>query len=239
MLNIRELLENEIESGYQKFNSNIVRTSQPLLGVRMPFLRSVAKQIVKDDEWQEFLNQKPIHDQDNEHGEIYELTMIRALVVASVAKSQTFEWLQAQLASFVPTIENWAICDCFSAELKVTKKYRAEMIEPLERYLDSGREFEVRFGVVMLMNYYLEDEYIDYTLAKLTTIECSDYYVMMGVAWALSFAYIKYPEKTEPLLTTHRLTKETHNKTISKICDSYRVTADVKERLRGLRIKKS
>lgn len=233
MLNIRELLENEIDTTYQKFHSNIVRTSQQLLGVRMPFLRSVAKQIVKNGEWQEFLNKEP------ESHEIYELTMIRALVIASVAKSQTFEWLQERLAVFVPTIENWAICDCFSADIKVTKRYRAEMIEPLERYMDSGREFEVRFGVVMLMNYYLEDEYIDYTLAKLTTIECSDYYVMMGVAWALSFAYIKYPEKTEPLLTTHRLTKETHNKTISKICDSYRVDAAVKERLRGLRVKKS
>lgn len=229
MLSIKEILENEVDTTYCKFNGNIVRTSQLLLGVRMPFLRSVAHQIVKNGEGQEFLSQ--------EHDEIYELTMIRALVIASVAKSQGVEWLLGQLDSFVPQIENWAVCDCFCGDLKVAKKYRDELLESIEKYIATGREFEVRFGVVMLMNYYLDDELVDYTLAKLQTINCSHYYVMMGVAWALSVAYVKHPEKMEPLLTTYRLDRVTHNKTISKICDSYRVGADAKERLRKLRVK--
>ncbi len=226
---VERRLHKEVDTTYRKFNANIVNTSMPLLGVRMPILRDIAKQIIRNGQWRDFL--------DNQSSELYEMAMIRGFVIAGVAKKEGFEWLEEQLNSFVPTIENWAVCDCFCGELKVAKKYRDELMPIIERNIDSGGEFEVRWGVIMLMSYYLDEQFVDFTLAKLQTIDTSQYYVMMGVAWALSVGYIKHTEKVERLIVEQKFSKTTHNKAISKICDSFRVHNDAKERIKSLRIK--
>ena len=100
----------------------------------------------------------------------------------------------------------------------------------------SDKEYEVRFSTVILMDYYICDEYIDFVLDYLTSVKSSYYYVNMAVAWALSVAFVKYKEKVLPLIKSKRLPKDVHNMTISKIRDSLRVDSDTKKYLKTLRV---
>lgn len=105
----------------------------------------------------------------------------------------------------------------------------------LEQYINSKNEYEIRFALVMYLNYYLTDEYIDEILHKIDKITNKEYYVQMAIAWLLSFAYIKQKKKTEKYLLKNNLDEFTQNKAIQKICESYRVSNENKEKLRKLK----
>ena len=139
------------------------------------------------------------------------------------------------LASFIPLIDNWAVCDSCCASFKFTAQYREELYPFIKSYL-SGSEYEARFAVVMLMDYYLTDGYIDEVLSLLCEIKSDYYYVNMAVAWALSVAFVKYRDKTLPYLTQKTLTPAVQNKTIQKIKESYRVTDTDKQLLNSFKI---
>ena len=110
-----------------------------------------------------------------------------------------------------------------------------EMWDFLEQYINSDKEYEIRFAVVMYLNYYLTDDYIDEILCKIDKITNKEYYVQMAIAWLISFAYIKQKEKTEKYLLKTKLDKFTKNKSIQKICESYRVSDEDKERLKKIK----
>ena len=132
-------------------------------------------------------------------------------------------------------IDNWAVCDCVCSTLKFINKNKAEFLEYLKKYMYSSREYEIRFAAVILMDYYIDDEYVDFTVEYLKSIKSDYYYVNMAVAWALSVAIVKYRDKVMPLIESGCLTKEIHNMTISKIRDSFRVDKETKVYLKGLR----
>ena len=106
------------------------------------------------------------------------------------------------------------------------------MWEFLEQFINSKNEYEIRFALVMYLNYFLTDEYIDEILQKIDKITSKEYYVQMAIAWLLSFAYIKQKEKTEKYLLQNNLDEFTQNKAIQKICESFRVSSEDKEKLR-------
>ena len=115
---------------------------------------------------------------------------------------------------------------------KSPKKHMKEMWEFLEQYINSKNEYEIRFALVMYLNYFLTDDYIDKILCKIDKITNKEYYVQMAIAWLISFAYIKKKEKTQKYLLDNNLDKFTLNKSIQKICESYRVSNEDKEKLR-------
>ena len=220
MEDIRKKLFELQDVKYKEFHSGLCPNVDKIIGVRVPQLKELAKQIVKED-YKEFL----IHVKD----EYYEELALHGLVIgyAKMSIEDTFDYLK----KFVPKINSWAVCDVTCANLKITKKYRKEMWEFLETYIHSNKEYEIRFAVVMYLNYYLDDEYIAEILKRIDKVENKEYYVQMAIAWLISIAYIKQKDKTIKYLEKNHLDKFTQNKAIQKIRESYRVPKEEKEDL--------
>lgn len=222
---IKKYLYDNVDPKYREFHQRLVPTVGNLMGVRMPVLKKLAKDIAKGD-WQEYLRSGSI--------DTYEEVMVRGLVIGNIKTE--FDEFKAHIASFVPLIDNWAVCDCVCANLKQTKKYKSLMWNFINGYLQSDKEFDLRFAVIMMMDYYLDDhDYIDNVLNAYDNISYGHYYVKMGVAWGISQAFIKYPDRTLVYLRDDNLDAWTHNKAIQKITESFRVTPEDKAMLRGLK----
>lgn len=220
---ILEQVKQLAEEEYRTFHAKLIPgTKVEYLGVRVPKLRAVSKQILKDD-WRLFL-------QEAEDSDIYEMIMLYGMVMAG-AKCDFAEKLD-YVTQFVPQIDNWGVCDIVVGALKDVKKHPEEMYAFLQCYLTSEKEFELRFAIVVLMSYYLNDEYIDRVLEWYGTIKHEGYYVKMAVAWGVSVCFVKYREKTLAFLEAGRLEPWTQNKAIQKIRESYRVSAEDKEFLK-------
>lgn len=214
------------DDDYKCFHSSLVPGNDNIAGVRMPKLRQLAKEIVKTQDWREFL-------QCESHG-VYEEEMLKGLVIG-MAKCGIDERL-ALVRNFVPHIDNWAVCDIFTGGLKAFRKSRELILPYIEECILSDEEFTVRFAVCMLMDYFVDEEFIDYTLTKIAGITHNGYYVMMARAWALSVCFIKQREKTLELIKSMKLDKNTQNKTIQKCRESLRVSDDDKKLLLKFKI---
>ena len=224
---IRKQLMEMADEEYRKFSSSLIPNVDNILGVRLPELRKLAKNIAKGD-WRTYLAQA-----DNRY---FEETMLQGLVIG-YAKTDIEERLR-YVADFVPRIDNWSVCDSFCTGLKFTKNYRSLMWDFLQPYLSSDKEYEIRFGVVMLLLYFVEDEYIERVLQWMDRIRHEGYYVKMAVAWAISVCYVKYPEPTMAFLKNNTLDDFTYNKALQKIIESLRVDSETKHVLRSMKRRK-
>ena len=224
MENIRKELYEKQDLKYKEFHAGLCPNVDKIIGVRVPELRKMAKRIATTN-YTEFL--------ENAKDEYYEELLLQGLVIgyAKISIHDTLKYLE----KFVPKINSWAVCDTTCSNLKITQKHMKEMWQFLEQYINSQKEYEIRFALVMYLNYYLTEEYIDEILQKIDRIDSNDYYVQMAVAWLISFAYIKQKEKTEKYLYENNLDKFTQNKAIQKICESFRVNIEDKEKLKKIK----
>lgn len=206
---------------YKEFHGNLCPNVDDIIGVRVPKLRQYAKELYKSNK----LDEIKIADH------YYEELMIQGMIIGFQTK-ENIENVIKQIKEFVPKINSWAVCDTFCAGLKITKKYQKEMFELIKTYLKSKKEYELRFAIVMLLDYYINDEYIDGVLQILNNIKSDKYYVQMANAWAISECLVKYYEKTILFLENCTLDKFTYNKAIQKARESYRITDEQKEELR-------
>jgi 3-methyladenine DNA glycosylase AlkD len=211
---------------YRKFTSALIPGDDVILGVRLPLIRSLAKEIAKRD-WREYLAAA--------EDEYFEETMLQGFVIGLV-KIDAEERLRL-IAGFVPKIRNWSVCDSFCAGLKFTEKNKELVWMFLQPYLSSEKEFDLRFAVVMLMDYFIEEKYIDRILKLFDDVRHDGYYVKMAVAWALSVCYVKFPEKTMAYLQHNELDDFTYNKALQKIIESNRVDSGTKDLMRGMKRK--
>ena len=156
-------------------------------------------------------------------------------MVLGLWKNITIEKFCEYLEKFIPKINSWAVCDISISGFKITKKNMRYMWQFLEKYLKSENEIELRFAIVMLLDYYITDEYIDKVLKILNNIKHEGYYVKMAVAWAVQVAFVKYPEKTMKLLENNNIDKWTYNKALQKIIESYRVNDEMKKIIRNMK----
>jgi 3-methyladenine DNA glycosylase AlkD len=223
---IRERLVDLAEEDYRKFSSSLIPGEDKLLGVRLPHLRELAKEIAKGD-WREYLN--------NAQDEYYEEIMLQGLVIG-YAKASPEEILK-YTALFIPKIRNWGVCDSFCTGLKLAKKQPEMVWDFIQPYLRSDREFEIRFTVIMMLAHFINDDYIGRVIESLDRIRHEGYYVKMGIAWAVSVCYVKYPEKTMSYLENCGLDDFTFNKSLQKILESYRVDPDSKTIIRSMKRK--
>lgn len=207
---------------YKNFHSNLCPGTNNIIGVRVPVLRKYAKELVEKNNAKEYLK---IAKSD-----YYEEIMLQGMVIGLLK----LEWEETKenIQKFIPKIDNWAVCDVFCAGLKITKKYKKEMWDLIQSYLESNQEFELRFSIVMLLDFYIDELYIDEVLKILPKVKHQGYYVKMAVAWAISIAFIKYPEKTINVLKNVKLDKFTYNKALQKILESYRVDEETKKEIR-------
>lgn len=226
-MNIKENLINLVDNKYKEFHSSLCPGINNILGIRVPVLRDYAKKISRNNNLEELL--KAI---DNEY---YEEIMLQGMLIG-LENNISFEELEKHIKEFVPKIDNWAICDNFCAGLKITKKYKKEMYKLINTYLKSNNEFEVRFSIVMILDYYVEEEYLKKDFEIFDKTKLDKYYVKMAVAWAISICLIKYYDETYEYLKNNRsLDMWTYNKAIQKAIESYRINNEQKEKLRKMK----
>lgn len=224
MYDLRDKLFELSDDKFKTFHSRLCPNTDNIIGVRLPLLRQLAKEIAKGD-WRNFLS--------NSKEEYYEEILINGLVIA-YAKCDVEERLN-YIESFVPKIDDWAICDSFCNTLKFVNKNKEIMWEFIQSYLKSYNEFEIRFAVVIILNYYITEDYIDLVLKTLDNIKHDGYYVKMAVAWAISMCFIKFEEKTIAYLKDNSLDDFTYNKSLQKICESLRIDKNTKELIKSMK----
>lgn len=213
---------------YRQFQAKLMPTVDPeqIIGVRMPALRKLAKELKGTAEAEAFLAALPhrYYDENNLHG---------LLLCARSGYEETV----AGLDIFLPHVDNWATCDLLSP--RAFRSHPPQLPGQIRRWLDSGDTYTVRFGLEMLMSFYLDEcfrpEYLDWA----AEVKSEEYYVRMMVAWYFATALAKQYDAALPYLTSRRLEQWTHNKTIQKAVESYRITPEQKDALRALRWKNS
>ncbi|MDD6727924.1 MAG: DNA alkylation repair protein [Eubacteriales bacterium] len=221
-MNIREELFKNQDDKYAEFQSKLIPNipREKIIGVRIPTVRKLAKQAVYD----------------NALSENYYLEEIMITGMKIGYEKCSIEKRLRDLEKFVPLIDNWAVCDCCCSTFKFTQKNMTAVWDFIQPYINGG-EYEIRFAVVMMMDYFLNDEYVDRVLEILASIKSDKYYVNMAVAWALSVAFVKYKNNVTAIIDEKLLSKWVHNKTIQKICESYRVDKQTKDELKLKKIK--
>ncbi len=219
---IRTELENNIDEKYREFHSLLVPgQSCRILGVRTPVSRRIARKTAREH-YAVYTEQF--------HSEIYEELLIRGMMIGY--GKLTREEQTVELDRFVPLINSWGICDSSCATYHFMKKDQGYWYGYLQKWLKSSREYEIRFGVVCLLDFFINEVYIDAVLEEMKKIHHDGYYVKMAVAWAVSICYISFPEKAQKLLKENSLDDWTHNKTIQKIRESLRIRKEEKEMLK-------
>lgn len=238
LLRLRKLAE----ENYKEFSCKLIPgvNKERILGVRVPAIRKLAKELAKED-WQAYLRELE-HCPADPHGVggttlYYEEIMMQGMIIA--AAKMDLELRMEWVRSFVPRIDNWAVCDTFCGDLKFAdkKENRETVWNFLQSYLRDDRAYFLRFGIVMLLMHYIDEEHIDRVLDLVSRIRHEGYYVKMAAAWNLSVCYVKFPEKTEALIRQNQMDDFTHNKTIQKIRESYRVSKADKVRLSAMKRK--
>lgn len=225
--NLTEYLKSIADLKYKAFHSSLVpgAGSDSIIGIRMPIMRSISKEIARGNARQ-FLEMSNI--------EYYEQRIISGIVTGLI-KTESFDDFLSLVNAFLPKIYNWAVCDSFCAGLKEVKRYKNEFFNYLERYINSENEWYIRFAFVIMLDYYLEDEYIDEVLKRCDCINSDKYYIFMAQAWLLATAYAKQKEKTHRYFLDNSLNDVTFNKAIQKCVESRRVTEDDKKYLKTLK----
>lgn len=227
---VRRRLEEMGETKLAEFSSALIPgMGRPMLGVRIPKLRLLAKELAAGD-WKSLL--------DGGLGDAtFEELMLHGLIIgyARMAWPEKLE----RILSFVPRIDNWAVCDCCCSTFAEVRKHRTEVWPRLLAYAGSREEYGQRFAAVMLMDHFLCDEYADDVLRTLAAMRPVGYYAAMGIGWALSVCFVKYPEKTLPVLESPGLPAQSRMLACRKILESRRTTEPWRTIIRELKRKTS
>jgi len=222
---IRKKIEKLADKKYKEFHTSLCPNSNEIIGVRVPLLRNLAKEIVKEGKVEYYL--------ENAVDNSYEEILLQGMVLG--CWKTTIENLTKYLEKFIPKINSWAVCDVSVAGFKITKKNMEYMWNFIQKYLKSKNEFELRFSIVMLLDFYITEEYIDRVLEILNNIKHEGYYVKMAVAWTLQVAFVKFPKKTMRLLENNNIDNWTYNKALQKITESYRVNDKTKQLIKSMK----
>lgn len=223
-ISIIELLKENSDPKLIEFNRRLKSDVSHDYGVKVPVLRKIAKDIIK--EYPDLFLKIAKDDTQEE-------IMLQGMVIA--LSKFPFDKKLSLTSSYLDKISNWALCDIFCGDFKPETEQLERLYEFITPYLNCKEEFKCRFAVVMLMNYYVNQDYIDKVLNHLITVNHEGYYVKMAVAWALSKIYVAYPDKVIQILKEEKLDSFTHNKSIQKMTESYRISSEEKNALRALK----
>lgn len=224
---ILTLLKNEADENYRLFSEKLTPRAKNILGIRIPRLRKIAKDIVKNHDWRFFLN--------NAQNSYFEEDMLFGMVIgyANMPLTERLSYLQ----KFIPQINNWAVCDCCCSTFKFAQLYPKEIWNFISTYINSPNEYENRFAIVMMLNFFINEEYISLVLQSFEKVKHNGYYAKMALAWAISVAMVKFEAQTLAFLKNCTLNDWVFNKSIQKICESYRISPELKSYLKRLKRK--
>jgi len=223
---IREELFRLQDLKYRDFQSKLIPTVDPdtVIGVRTPDLRKYAKQLTKSGEATVFLEDLPHR--------YFDENQLHAFIIS---EEKDYEQCIAEVNRFLPYVDNWATCDQMSP--KVLKKHTDELLQPIQVWIHSEEIYTIRFGIGMLMQHYLDDNYKPEYPKWVADIRSEEYYVNMMIAWYFATALAKQYDSVLPFIENQMLDVWTHNKTIQKAVESYRITPEQKAYLKSLKRK--
>ena len=213
------------DKAYADFQSKLLPTvsRETVIGVRTPELRKMAKQVCKTPAAQEFLQALPHR--------YFDENQLHAFILS---EDKDFNTCIANLEQFLPYVDNWATCDQLSP--KCFRKHTQELLPLIRRWMKSKHTYTIRFGIGMLMRYYLDGEFKPEFLEWVASIKRDEYYIRMMQAWFFATTLAKQWDTTLPYIEQHRLHPWMHNKTIQKAIESYRITDEQKALLRTFRV---
>lgn len=211
---------------YRDFQCKLMPTVNPetVIGVRTPDMRKLAKEYSKTPEAMEFIKILP--------HEYYEENNLHGFLIETI---KDYDQVIEAIDAFLPYVDNWATCDLMSP--KVFKKHLPELYEKIIDWLKSSHTYTVRFGIEMLMSFYLDEHFQPETLELVAKVKSQEYYVNMMIAWYFATALAKQYDASLPYIQEQRLDRWTHNKAIQKAIESYRITDEQKSYLRTLKVK--
>ena len=223
---IQEKLFEYQDLGYREFNSKLIPNidKETMIGVRIPDIRKIEKSL-STEEKEKFLLKLP--------HKYFEENMLHGIIISNM---KDYNKVITNLEKFLPYVDNWAVCDSISP--KIFKKNREKVITNVLSWIKSNHTYVSRFGIGMIMQLYLENEYFKKSyLDIIAEIKTEDYYINMMRAWTFQVALVKQWKEAILYIEKGLLDEFTHNKTISKSCDSYKIEKEKKEYLKTLRRK--
>ena len=216
------------DENYRRFHAKLIPDIpiDNIIGVRTPVLRKYAKEVAKLPETNIFLESLPhiYYEENNLHGALLSLLYPKDIIA-----------FMEQLERFLPYVDNWATCDMLSP--KIFKKHLSYVYERVQKWLQSDAVYTIRFGIVTLLGFYLDDAFEPEMLQLVANVRSEEYYVNMAVAWYFSMALVKQYDATLPYIQNRVLEPWTHNKSIQKAIESRRIPQETKAYLRGLKIR--
>ena len=216
------------DENYRRFHAKLIPDIpiDNIIGVRTPVLRKYAKEVAKLPEANIFLESLPhsYYEENNLHGALLSLLYPKDIIA-----------FMEQLERFLPYVDNWATCDMLSP--KIFKKHLPYVYERVQKWLQSDAVYTIRFGIVTLLGFYLDNAFEPEMLQLVANVRSEEYYVNMAVAWYFSMALVKQYDATLPYIQNRVLEPWTHNKSIQKATESRRIPQETKAYLRGLKIR--
>ncbi len=211
---------------YREMQVRTIPSAAPetLIGVRTPELRKYAKELSKREDVSEFLDALP--------HQFFDENQLHAFILSEM---KDYDTCMAGVEKFLPFVDNWATCDQMSP--KIFKKHKTELLKKVRKWIRSKKTYTIRFGVGMLMEHFLGEDFDPEYPELVASIRSEEYYVNMMIAWYFATALAKQYEAVLPFIKEKKLERWTHNKTIQKAVESYRITPEQKEYLRTLKIK--
>jgi 3-methyladenine DNA glycosylase AlkD len=225
-MNIRDELFKLQDKNYRDLQTKIIPNidSDVIIGVRTPELRKFAKILLKSNNYLSFLSELP--------HKYFDENQLHAFIISEI---KDYNDCIVYLNEFLPYVDNWATCDQLSP--KVFKKNHSNLLEQIKVWINSKETYTIRFGIGMLMQYYLDDDFKLEYLNLVSNIKSDEYYVNMMIAWYFATALAKQYDLTIKIIEDKKLDKWIHNKTIQKAIESYRIIPLQKEYLRSLKRK--
>lgn len=230
-----EIIENLFklsDKKYSEFSKKLcTETNREIIGVRIPKLRTLAKEIAKKEIWKEYIERAL-----EENLEYFEEVILQGLVIgyAKIELEEKFEYIK----KFIPKIDAWEITDTFIPTLKFKEDDLEKVWEFILPYSMSNEEFEVRFAVVVMLDYFINEKYVDKVIKVIDEIENNKYYAEMAMAWTIAEIGVKFQDKALAYLKSeNNLTKFTYNKSLQKMIESFRIDDETKKLLRRMKRK--
>lgn len=213
------------DTKYRDFQSKLIPdTKAEFIGVRTPELRKLAKELIKEGKTDNFLSVLP--------HKYFDENQLHAFIISGI---KDFDMCVKEVERFLPYVDNWATCDQMSP--KVFKKEKKALLPYINKWLKSGKTYTVRFGMGMLMQHFLGEDFAVEYAEKVACVKSDEYYIKMMQAWYFATALAKNYDEVLPFIENKTLEKWTHNKTIQKAIESYRITDEQKAYLKTLKIK--
>ena len=209
---------------YRDFHSKLMPETdkETVIGIRTPVLRKFAKEFAGTSEAEAFLRQLPHR--------YYEENNLHMMLITGI---KDYEKCMEEIQRFLPCIDNWATCDypapkCFA-------RHKDQVLEEAKRWISSGETYVIRYGIGMLMRLFLDEDFSSEYLEMAAAVQSQEYYVYMMIAWYFATALAKQWDATVPYIEQHKLSDWVHRKTVQKAVESYRITPEQKEYLKGFR----